>query len=58
MTDIVYATTNPGKFAQVEKIFAHHGIKLKSPSDYGVKIDVDETGNTLEENSRLKPKLT
>lgn len=54
MSDIVYATTNPGKFAQVEKIFAHHSIKLKSPSDYGAKVDVDEVGTSLEENAKLK----
>ena len=54
MSDIVYATTNPGKFAQVEKIFAHHGIKLKSPSDFGAKVDVDEVGTSLEENAKLK----
>jgi len=54
MTDIVYATGNPGKFAQVQKIFAHHGIKLMSPADFGVKIDVEEIGKTLEQNATLK----
>lgn len=54
MTDIVFATTNPGKFAQVHKIFAHHGIRLMSPSDFGIKLDVEEVGLTLEENARLK----
>lgn len=54
MTKIVFATTNPGKFAQVEKIFAHHDIKLMSPSDFGIKLEVEETGKTLEENALLK----
>lgn len=54
MTDIVYATTNPGKFAEVKKIFKHHGLEIKSPSDYGVKVEVEETGKTLEENAKLK----
>ena len=54
MTNIVYATGNQGKFAQVQKIFAHHKLKLTSPSDYGVKIDIDEIGSTLEENAKLK----
>jgi XTP/dITP diphosphohydrolase len=54
MTDIVYATSNPGKFAQVQKIFAHHGIKLMSPSDFGVQVEVEEIGQTLEENALLK----
>jgi XTP/dITP diphosphohydrolase len=54
MTNIVYATSNPGKFAQVQKIFAHHGIKLVSPSDFAVKVEVEETGKSLEENAKLK----
>lgn len=54
MTDIVYATTNPGKFAEVQKIFAGQGITIHSAADYKVDIDVDETGTTLEENAILK----
>lgn len=54
MTDIVYATTNPGKFTEVQKLFAGHNIAIKSAADYHVDIDVDETGTTLEENAILK----
>ncbi len=54
MTDIVYATTNPGKFAEVQKLFAGHGIKIRSAADYKIDIDVPETGTTLEENAVLK----
>lgn len=54
MTDIVYATTNPGKFSEVQKLFAGHGITIKSAADYHVDIDVEETGTTLEENAILK----
>lgn len=54
MKHLVYATTNPGKFAQVEKIFTHHDIKLKSPSDFDIKLSVDESGSTLEDNAKLK----
>src|SRR3989339_982306 len=54
MTDIVYATTNPGKFTEVAKLFAGHGIAIKSAADYKVDIDVNETGTTLEENAILK----
>lgn len=54
MTSIVFATTNPGKFSMVKDIFAHHGIKLLSPLDFNIKINVDETGTTLEENAMLK----
>lgn len=54
MSKIVYATTNPGKFAEVQKLFTGHGLAIKSAADYKIDIDVDETGTTLEENATLK----
>jgi len=54
MTDIVYATTNPGKFAEVQKIFSGYDISIHSASEFGVDLDVAETGQTLEENAILK----
>lgn len=54
MSDIVYATTNPGKFTEVSNLFKNYGIKIKSVRDYSVNIEVDETGSTLEENAILK----
>lgn len=54
MITIVYATTNPGKFAEVAKLFAGHNTVIKSAADYHVNIDVDETGSTLEENAIIK----
>lgn len=52
--NLVYATTNPGKFTEVNRLFAVHGLTLHAPSEYGVSLDVDETGSTLEENAALK----
>lgn len=54
MTDIIYATTNPGKFREVKSIFAHHNINIYSPLDFGKSTEVEETGTTLEENASLK----
>lgn len=54
MTTLIYATTNPGKFAEVQKLFSGHGLTIHAPSEYGINIDVDETGQTLEENAVLK----
>lgn len=54
MTDIVYATTNPGKFTEVQKLFAGHKITIHSAAEYNINIDVPETGTTLEENAILK----
>lgn len=54
MTDIVYATTNPGKFEMVQKVCAHHGVNIKSLADFDINIDVEESGETLEENAKIK----
>lgn len=54
MTNIVFATTNPGKLSMVRNIFTHHGMQLLSLSDYDVHLDVEETGSSLEENARIK----
>ncbi len=54
MTDIVYATTNPGKFTEVSKLLAGYNLTIHAPSEYGVDIDVEEKGKTLEANATLK----
>lgn len=54
MTQIVYATTNPGKFEMVQKVCAHHGVEIKSLADFGVNVDVEESGETLEKNAKIK----
>jgi XTP/dITP diphosphohydrolase len=54
MPKIIYATTNPGKFAEVQKILAHHDLPIVSPAELGISIEVEEPGATLEENARLK----
>lgn len=54
MKNIIYATTNPGKFEMVQKICAHHGINIKNLVDFGIDIDVEEVGETLEENAKIK----
>ena len=54
MTNVVYATTNPGKLKEAQKIFAHHGLEIVGPGDMGISLDVEETGSSLAENARLK----
>ena len=54
MMEIVYATTNPGKFAEVSKLFSGYNIDIKSALDFHVDIDVEETGSSLEENAIIK----
>lgn len=50
--DIVVATNNKGKLAEIKKILSKHNIL--SQNDVGAFVDVDETGTTYEENALLK----
>lgn len=50
--DIVVATNNKGKLAEIKKILAGHNVL--SQNDVGAFVDVDETGTTYEENALLK----
>ncbi len=51
---LLYATTNPGKVAEVRKILAQHGMAVLEPADLGLTLDVPELGETLEENASAK----
>jgi XTP/dITP diphosphohydrolase len=51
---LLYATTNPGKLFEVRKYLATCDIDLVSPVQVGITSEVEETGQTLEENARLK----
>jgi XTP/dITP diphosphohydrolase len=51
---LLYATTNPGKVMEVRKYLQAYGIPLVSPTQLGLSIEVEETGQTLEENATLK----
>jgi len=50
--DIVVATNNKGKLAEIKKILTGHNVL--SQNDVGAFVDVDETGTTYEENALLK----
>ena len=52
--NLLYATTNPGKFAEAARHFEAHGYAIKSPEMMGLNRVVEETGSTLEENAKLK----
>ncbi|MCB5954284.1 ribonuclease PH [Enterococcus sp. CWB-B31] len=51
---IVIATGNPGKAAEFKQLFAAKGYEVKTLLDYPQLPDVEETGETFEENARLK----
>ena len=50
----VLASKNQHKLAEISKIVAQFGMELVLQSELGLDIDVDETGETFEENSMLK----
>ncbi|HCL4480130.1 TPA: RdgB/HAM1 family non-canonical purine NTP pyrophosphatase [Clostridium botulinum] len=52
----VIATNNKNKVKELEKIINIPGVELKTLKSVGVNFDIDETGATLEENSKLKAK--
>lgn len=54
LKEILYATNNPGKVTEVSKLLNHFGIRVVTPKDLNINLDVPETGSSLEENASLK----
>lgn len=51
---VVLASQNRHKLAEIQAILSQYDMELVLQSDLGIRIDVDETGTTFEENSELK----
>lgn len=54
MKQIIIATKNKGKVREFEAILAPLGYQVQSLLDYPNSVDVEETGETFEENAILK----
>ena len=56
--EIIYATTNENKKKQVQVFldFNHYDVKLLTLKDIGFDEEIDENGETFEENSEIKAK--
>lgn len=50
---IIFATGNKGKLREAAEILGE-GFELVTPADLGITEDIEETGETLEENSIIK----
>lgn len=50
----VLASQNKKKLCELQEILSAQGVELLLQSQLGVKIEVEETGMTFEENARLK----
>ena len=51
---LLLATGNPGKIKEYKRIFRNLPFEIVTPAEVGVSSAVDEVGESLEENARLK----
>ena len=51
---VVLASQNQHKLVELSAILSQLGFEIALESEYGLHVDVDETGTTFEENSLLK----
>ena len=51
---LIIASNNPGKVREYKEIFVPSGFHVLSQGEAGIRLEVEETGTTFEENSRLK----
>ena len=51
---LLIGTGNAGKVRELETLLGGLGVELKTPARMGLEMDVDEIGETLEENATLK----
>lgn len=54
MKKLVVATKNKGKLKEIEEILAELPYKVLSMEEAGIVIDIEENGNTFEENALIK----
>ena len=54
MKDIIIASNNQGKIKEYKEILEPLGFNVLSQSESGVDLEVEETGETFEENASLK----
>ncbi len=54
MKTLLIATTNQGKLKEFKHLFSSSSFEIKSLADFKEAPDVEETGDTFQENARLK----
>ena len=53
---VILASKNQHKLTELSAILSGLGFEIALESEYGLDIDVDETGTTFEENAMIKAK--
>ncbi len=51
---LLIATTNAGKLAELTDLLKELNVEIITPADLGLKIEVNETGDTYDVNAALK----
>jgi XTP/dITP diphosphohydrolase len=54
MSQLLIATSNPGKVAEFRRLLDGCGWELVTPAQLGLKLPDDEPGETYEENAKIK----
>ena len=54
MKELIIASNNENKLKEYRSILKDFNFDIKSQSEAGINIEVEETGTTFEENSKLK----
>ena len=54
MPKLLIATNNPGKTAELRALLEGCGWQIVTPADLGLELNVEEDGETYEENARKK----
>ena len=52
--DILLGTSNVGKLKEYQNIFVGYNVTFHTLKEFNIDIDVDENGNTYEENALIK----
>jgi XTP/dITP diphosphohydrolase len=56
MKKIIFATHNEGKMDEIRQILEDLDVELLSLKDAGIDLDIEENGDTFEENAIIKAK--
>jgi XTP/dITP diphosphohydrolase len=54
MPKLLLATSNPGKIREYHILLSHVGYKITTPAEEGIVKIVTESGNSYDQNARLK----
>lgn len=54
MKEIIFATKNKGKIKEIKAILADLNVIVLSMEEVGIDIDVEENGETFEDNAKIK----